>query len=59
MASLGRSETLLRRTIGEHVLLTTDGASDLKAIRADRGQIEQILLNLAVTHAMRWPNGGR
>jgi PAS domain S-box-containing protein len=55
---VGEVEILLRRTLGEHVTLVTRGASDLKAVRADRGQMEQILLNLAVNARDAMSNGG-
>ncbi len=41
-------EELLRRTIGADVLLRTDLAADLWPVLADPGQIEQVLVNLAV-----------
>jgi PAS domain S-box-containing protein len=41
-------EKLLRRTIGEDVDLSIDLAPDLPRTKVDRGQVEQVLMNLAV-----------
>lgn len=51
-------EPLLRRTIGEHVELVIDLADDLAATLADPGQIEQVLVNLAVNARDAMPDGG-
>jgi PAS domain S-box-containing protein len=51
-------ENLLRTTIGDHVELRTTFETDLPQINADRGQIEQVLMNLAVNARDAMPDGG-
>ena len=41
-------EKILRRLIGEDIDFETSWESDLWLIKADRSQIEQVIMNLAV-----------
>ena len=54
--NLGR---MLRRLIGEDLTLATELAPDLGAVRVDPGQVEQVLVNLAVNARDAMPDGGR
>ena len=51
-------ERVLKRTVGERDLLLQLGVA-LPRVEADRGQVEQILLNLALNAADAMPDGGR
>jgi hypothetical protein len=49
---------LLARSIGEHVKLVVHSVASLPPIRADRGQVGQVLVNLAVNARDAMPDGG-
>ena len=57
-AVIAEVEKLLRRTIGEHVELVTSLGHDIWSILADPGQMEQVLVNLAVNARDAMPGGG-
>ena len=52
-------EKMLQRLVGEHIEIQAALAEDLHAIKADRGQLEQVILNLAVNARDAMPDGGR
>jgi diguanylate cyclase (GGDEF)-like protein len=49
---------LLERLVGEGIKLQTEFAPDLGMVRADPGQMEQIVMNLAVNARDAMPKGG-
>lgn len=50
---------MLRRLIGEHVILETVLTDRLKNIKVDPVQIQQVVMNLAVNARDAMPNGGK
>ena len=55
---IGDVARILERVIGEDVQVVLELATGLGCIRADRGEIEQILMNFATNARDAMPNGG-
>ena len=57
--ALAALHQMLRRVVGENILLTVEAQGDAGAVRIDPTQLDQVLLNLAVNARDAMPQGGR
>ena len=58
-AEVKKLAAMLDRVLPEHIEITTDLDPELAPVRADRTQIHQVLLNLALNARDAMPTGGR
>ena len=58
-AVIARTEKMLRRLLGEDIELQLVESPESTIVKADPGQLEQVLLNLAVNARDAMPSGGR
>jgi hypothetical protein len=56
---LGEIEPMLRRLIGEDIEFQYNLAAEIGQVNADPGQVEQVIMNLAVNARDAMPRGGR
>ena len=56
--SVRNMEKMLHRVIGEHIAIETRLGAEIGRIKADPGQLEQVLLNLCVNSRDAMPDGG-
>jgi PAS domain S-box-containing protein len=56
---IGGMEALLSRSIGEHIEMQVQPSGTLPPIKADPGQVEQVVLNLVVNARDAMPEGGQ
>ncbi len=56
---VGNMNAMLRRIIGEDIELVTDVGPDLPGVKADAGQLEQVIVNMAVNARDAMSSGGR
>ena len=57
--ALSKVEPMLRRVIGEDIVMTVTGKATSPYVRVDPGQVEQVVMNLVVNARDAMPQGGR
>src|SRR5687767_12287366 len=57
--ALTKVEPMLRRMIGEDIVMTVTGRATSAYVRVDPGQVEQVVMNLVVNARDAMPQGGR